>query len=283
MNNENNNKYFKNQVAIISGGSSNIGEGIAGRLAEGGAKVYLIARTESKLISAVEKIVKKGGNADYRVADMTKPGDMEKIIDEIYSNEKRLDILVNNAGQFDFTDLEKPFSVIDHLIETDYKAPLRVAYHVAKSYTDIKILTTLSHAAFRIMSKGIGYGSAKAGLLQGLIQIDLDLLESGKNNLDSKDYSVKNYRLYPAAVSTPQLLELYKQGVVEGPTTLKSVVDVAEKLLKDETPTKDAFIGYVPKKGIVTAYYDINLETKYNNPNILNFREEEILDKDYAP
>jgi len=101
-----------------------------------------------------------------------------------------------------------------------------------------------------------------------------------------KEKKVKNielYRLYPSSVATSQLLDLYKKGVVEAPTTLESVVNVAIDLLSDKTPSRDAFVGYVADKGILAAYYTINFNTTYNNPHVLNFLSEKIIDPKYTP
>ncbi|MGV8172220.1 MAG: SDR family oxidoreductase [Candidatus Woesearchaeota archaeon] len=270
---------FKNQIAIITGGSSGIGKGIAEKLSSQGAKVILVARTEDKLIKAVEDIKRNGGSAEYRVADATHPGDVENIIDEIYDNEKRLDIFVNNAGVFKFSDIYTDFKEISEMVESDMLAPGRILQYISQKFSGkdrIKVLNTLSQATFKAMSGNIGYGSAKEGLFRMTLQIELDLKEKNVKNVDF-------YRIYPSSVATPQLLELYKKGEVGAPTTLESVVQVAIDLLSDKTPSKDAFVGYIPGKGILAAYYKINFYTTYDNPNILNFLSEKIMDATYTP
>jgi short-subunit dehydrogenase len=270
---------FKNQIAIITGGSSGIGKGIADRLSSQGAKVILVARTEDKLIKAVEDIKKNGGKAEYRVGDATHPGDVENIIDEVYLHEKRLDIFVNNAGVFKFTDIYTNFKEVEEMIGSDMLAPGRILQYISNKFSGkekIKILNTLSHATFRAMNGNIGYGTAKEGLFRMSLQIELDLKEKNIKNIEF-------YRIYPSSVATPQLLDMYKKGIVEAPTTLDSVVDVAIDLLSDKTPSRDAFVGYVPDKGILAAYYMINFNATYNNPNLLNFLSEKIIDAKYTP
>jgi short-subunit dehydrogenase len=270
---------FKNQIVIITGGSSGIGKGIADRLSSQGAKVILVARTEDKLIKAVEDIKKNGGNAEYRVADATHLGDVEHVIDEVYNTEKRLDIFVNNAGVFEFADIYTDFKKVEEMIKSDMLAPGRILQYISHKFAGkekIKVLNTLSQATFRAMSGNLGYGSAKEGLFRMTLQIELDLKEKNVKN-------VELYRIYPSSVATPQLLELYKKGEVGAPTTLDSVVDVAVDLLSDKTPSRDAFVGYVPGKGILAAYYNINFNTTYDNPNIFSFLREKIIDSKYTP
>ena len=270
---------FKNQIAIITGGSSGIGKGIAEKLSSLGAKVILVARTEDRLVKAVEEIKSSGGNAEYRIADATHPGDVENIIDEIHANEKRLDIFVNNAGVFKFSDIHTNYKEVEEMIESDMLAPGRILQYISNKFSGkerIKILNTLSHATFRIMSGNIGYGSAKEALFRMTLQVEQDLKDRNIQNINI-------YRIYPSSVATPQLLELYKKGVVEAPTTLDSVINVAIDLLSDATPSRDAFVGYIHGKGILAAYYNINFDTTYNNPSILNFLKEKIIDPKYTP
>ncbi len=270
---------FKNQIAIITGGSSGIGKGIADKLSSQGAKVILVARTEDKLIKAVEDIKKNGGKAEYRLGDATRPGEVENIIDEIYLNEKRLDIFVNNAGVFEFTDVYTDFKKVEGMIGSDMLAPGRILQYISQKFSGkdkIKVLNTLSHATFIPMTGNLGYGTAKEGLFRMSVQMELDLKEKNIKNIEL-------YRLYPSSVATPQLLEMYKRGEVGAPTTLESVVDVAVDLLSDKTPSRDAFVGYIPGKGILAAYYNINVNTTYNNPSMWQFLNEKIIDSKYTP
>jgi len=270
---------FNNQIAIITGGSSGIGKGIADKLSSQGAKVILVARTEDNLIKAVEDIKKKGGKAEYRVADATHPGDVEHVIDEVYLNEKRLDIFVNNAGVFRFADINTDFEEIREMVDSDMLSPGRILQYISRKFSGkekIKVLNTLSQATFIAMDGNMGYGPAKEGLFRISIQMELDLKKKNIKNIEL-------YRIYPASVATPKLLEMYRRGEVDAPTTLESVVEVAVDLLSDKTPSRDAFVGYIPGKGILAAYYKINFNTTYDNPNFWNFLGEKIMDSKYIP
>jgi len=57
-----------------------------------------VSRTESDLKKGVEEITKTGGKASYIIADVTKPGDMDRMAQTTLKDHGRIDILVHNAG-----------------------------------------------------------------------------------------------------------------------------------------------------------------------------------------
>lgn len=95
---------LENKVAIVTGGGSGIGQTIALRLADEGAHVVIIGRTEKSLKETAEK----HENISYVVPDITKTADLERLFSEVKVKFGRLDILVNNAGVAPVTPLEKP-------------------------------------------------------------------------------------------------------------------------------------------------------------------------------
>ena len=62
---------IKDQVVLITGASSGIGAVTAKRLAKAGAKIMLGARREDRLQALVAEIEKDGGQAAYKVTDVT--------------------------------------------------------------------------------------------------------------------------------------------------------------------------------------------------------------------
>lgn len=88
----------KDKVVIITGASSGIGEATAKNLAEKGAKLVLAARREDRLKSLQEEITKNGGQAIYKVVDVTSHSQMEELAQAALDEFGRIDVLVNNAG-----------------------------------------------------------------------------------------------------------------------------------------------------------------------------------------
>ncbi len=88
---------LKDKVAIVSGASKGIGKAIALELAREGCRVVLCARGEENLREAAGE-VGKVGDALAVPADVTKPEEVEKLVEEAVVHYGRIDILVNNAG-----------------------------------------------------------------------------------------------------------------------------------------------------------------------------------------
>lgn len=89
----------KGKVALVTGGGSGIGLMATQALAKNGAKVYITGRTSEKLNRVAELYSKNiDGQIIPLTADVTDKSSIEKLVEEISSNEKALDILINNAG-----------------------------------------------------------------------------------------------------------------------------------------------------------------------------------------
>jgi 2-deoxy-D-gluconate 3-dehydrogenase len=90
---------LEGSVAIVTGSARNIGRAIALDLAEGGAAVTVLTRRDMASVKAVAaEIESRGGRALALQADITKPEDAQRIMDETIKAFGRLDILVNNSG-----------------------------------------------------------------------------------------------------------------------------------------------------------------------------------------
>ncbi len=88
-------KPLSGKIALVTGGTRNVGKGIAIALAEAGAKVYITGRSITEKDIAV--IRKAGGNAVAYVCNHASDDEVKQLFDTIESKECKLDILVNNA------------------------------------------------------------------------------------------------------------------------------------------------------------------------------------------
>ena len=88
---------LKNKKALVGGSSSGIGRAIAQQLAESGASVTLMSRSEDKLKNIVSNLpTDQGQHHQYLVVDFTDFEGYEKTISEYFENNS-VDILVNNT------------------------------------------------------------------------------------------------------------------------------------------------------------------------------------------
>src|SRR2546427_7581226 len=91
---------LQDKVALITGGSSGIGEATASLFAKEGAKIAITGRNETRGNAVTEQITKNGGHAVFITSDVRKSSDCQLAVDEILRAFGRLDILFNNAGVF---------------------------------------------------------------------------------------------------------------------------------------------------------------------------------------
>lgn len=71
---------IQDKVVIITGASSGIGEATAKELAFKGAKLVLMTRREDRLKKLHEEIRTNGGEAIYKVTDVTSRQQMEELV-----------------------------------------------------------------------------------------------------------------------------------------------------------------------------------------------------------
>lgn len=90
---------LEKQVAVVTGGSRGIGAATVKLFAEAGCNVVFSYRRARKAAQELEKSCSKTpGSATAIRADMSKPGDVRKLVDSVIRRYRRIDILVANAG-----------------------------------------------------------------------------------------------------------------------------------------------------------------------------------------
>jgi len=88
---------LKSKVAIVTGCSAGIGNGIAKGLAEAGAEIYGVS-SRGEFAEIKEAVEARGRRFEGRKANLMTVGPIESIINDCITKFGRVDILVNNAG-----------------------------------------------------------------------------------------------------------------------------------------------------------------------------------------
>lgn len=89
------NLQLKDKVIIVSGGAKGIGAGITKALAAEGAIPVIVGRNDTDNKAILDEI---GGKGFYVTAELTKPEECKRAVDEAVKKFNRIDGLVNNAG-----------------------------------------------------------------------------------------------------------------------------------------------------------------------------------------
>ncbi len=91
-------KRLEGKVAIITGSSRGIGEAIAGKMAEEGAKVVLVSRKIEGLQAVADKIRAGGGEASPIACHVGHQDKRQAMLEQAIDTYGKVDILVNNAA-----------------------------------------------------------------------------------------------------------------------------------------------------------------------------------------
>jgi NAD(P)-dependent dehydrogenase (short-subunit alcohol dehydrogenase family) len=89
---------LERKIAIVTGAASGIGRGIALRLAEMGAFVFVLDMNETKGLAAAAAIRKQNGGADFVACDVRHASGCHHAVQSVLGKAGRIDILCNGAG-----------------------------------------------------------------------------------------------------------------------------------------------------------------------------------------
>ncbi len=157
---------LEGKTALITGGGSGIGLGIAKEFIKANAKVILTGRREALLKNACAEL---GENAKYVVSDLSVLSTIPELVTNIESKFEGIDILVNNAGIHlkkwaqDTTDEE--FFMI---IQTNLLSVFALTREVAKGMIERKngsIILISSMAGLFGIDRVSAYGTSKTALI----------------------------------------------------------------------------------------------------------------------
>lgn len=228
---------FKDKVAIVTGAGGGIGQKVAIRLAEEGAKVVVVNRTESKGLETLQKIKELGGEGIFVQAESTSPEDVRNYVKQTFATYGRIDMLFNNAGMAgDRVPLvqyeDDSFSqIVDVNVKGTFLGMKYVIGAMLQSSTEGVILNTASVLGVT----GCGYMSAYSATKHAII---------GLTKSAAVEYAGKGIRvnaLCPGFVETPMAEEVDAANQIASRVpmnrfaTTDEVADYALFLLSDKS------------------------------------------------
>lgn len=164
------------KIAVITGGTGVLGSAMAQGLSDAGAHVIVLGRRKEAGEVVINSILEKGNEAMFIEADVLDAGQLEKANTIVLGKYGTIDILVNAAGgnmpgaviqpDKNFFDLDlKAFEQVVDLNLTGTVLPTKIfAQHMAVQRKGI-IINIASMASFRPITRVVGYGAAKAAVM----------------------------------------------------------------------------------------------------------------------
>lgn len=291
------------RVAVVTGSSRGIGRGIALELGSAGYKVYTLGRSsrtksisiqdqrsvaenlELTVESAADEINKRGGEGFPIPCDLSKDGEIEQVLEQIYKKEKRLDVLVCSAyttpnnislrGDFWKQGLEMWDAVNGLGLRQVYAACHSAApkmIETAKLLNESNdnnqssppLICLVSSFGGKSYTFNVAYGVGKAAI----DRLSLDM------SYQLKKHGVATTTLYPGLVQTEANLQMVKDGTWDeasgnldlsaGETPYfsgKAVVKLAS-LPKDKMMERSGNIEVVAELAKELDFYDIDGKTR---------------------
>ena len=182
------------QVAVITGGTSGIGEATAELFVREGAAVVIAGRAERKGTEIVRRL---GASASFQRADVTIPSDIEALIAFAVARHGRIDCLFNNAGAPSRGDVEtvteEDFDRCFKLLVGSVVFGIKYAAPIMKRQGSGCIINNSSVAAHRLNQGGTLYTAAKAAVSHYTRVAGMAL----------GPYGVRVNSISPGAIATP--------------------------------------------------------------------------------
>jgi NAD(P)-dependent dehydrogenase (short-subunit alcohol dehydrogenase family) len=180
-----NGAIFERETALVTGAGSGIGKAAALRLAQGGAFVGLLGRTEDELEETLAEIRSAGGDGMVLVADVSDEGEMAQAVDRLLDARKGLHIVVANAG------INGTWAPIDDLRPDEFDKTIAVnlrgtyltLHHTVrcmkKSGGSIIVISSINGKRTFTTPGATAYSATKAAQLAMVQQLALELGRHG--------------------------------------------------------------------------------------------------------
>jgi len=164
---------LKGKVAVVTGGNGGLGQRICHALAAAGAHVAVVyAQSRSDAEGVARNVAQQGIESAAFGCDVTKPADIQRLVDDVIKRFGRLDILVNDAAY----NKSVPFPDLDNLttdlwtkiIDVNLTGPMHLIKAVApvmQSQGGGRIVNIASIAGLAPQGSSIAYAVSKAGLI----------------------------------------------------------------------------------------------------------------------
>ena len=195
----------KNKTALITGAGKGIGKACSIALAEAGANIIIISRTEKDLMEIQSIVTKLKRRCSYFVCDVTNIEEIKKIFSKI----SRLDILVNNAGtnrpEF-FTKIKR--KDMSEVVDLNIKASFDIAQLSTKIMLKSKNRKKIGGSIINLSSQ-LGKVGAPLRSVYNMTKFGIEGLTKGMA-IDLAKHNIRVNSICPTFVETPMVKNFFK-------------------------------------------------------------------------
>ncbi len=174
---------FKENVVVLTGASTGIGEALAHKLAEQGAWLVLAARNAQKLEAVATECRKRGGRAVVVATDVTHETECRELIERAVAEYGRIDTLINNAGLSMWMKLEdvEDLSSLEYLMRVNYFGSMYCTYYALPYLKQSKgrIVAVASVAARTGIPTRTGYAASKHAMVGFFESVRIEVEDDG--------------------------------------------------------------------------------------------------------
>lgn len=189
-------KELVDKVAIVTGGTGNLGSAVVASFLENGVKVFCTYVERDQLAYSIPIKKKYGDDLIFAKADVTKEKDMQKVVDRAIKKYGRVDILINIVGGFAMakvtdTDLKLWNQMMDMNLTSVFVSSKAVLPKMIKQKKG-RIINIGARPALKGAANMSAYGASKAGVL--------NLTQSMAEEL--KEYKINVNAIIPGTIDT---------------------------------------------------------------------------------
>ncbi len=219
------------KIALITGGGRGIGKTCALALSVAGADVVVCSRSSDEITAVAEKIHATGRRALALVCDVTDPGQVRSMAEEVGARFGDVEILVNNAGLgLSNRFVDHPDELWDQMIAVN----LTSVYYVTKAFAPKMIgmrrgrIINIASVMSKIGGKYVtAYAAGKHGVLGLTRALAVELV----------DYNITVNAVCPGYVNTPM--------------TDDNVENIVARTGMSETEAREALERLSPQKRMI--------------------------------
>ena len=215
------------KVALITGGGTGIGKGIARAFADAGARLFIAARNLERLQQSAEEIATKSRQHVTPLSvDVTDESSVREMFNQVMQESGQVDVLVNNSGTIEGDPIESLSAEKWHrVMDTNVTGMffcIREAFKIMRTQGGGRIINIGSIAAQRARHSSAAYTTSKHAVW-GLTQ---------SAAIEGRDCNIAVSALHPGNVLVERRMDRRSaSGRDEGPEPMMSVDDIGRTAL----------------------------------------------------